>query len=113
MEDPIEGLVREVSRRLSPDLPFFATAAEVIGDAAETLDLDTMVALQVIGFEAVKNEGAPPEEFQLQVPDVIALIAAGEEFAPDKVSMVSLTRLAILGFGAIAAERLADAEFSN
>ena len=108
MEDPIVELIAEFVRQLNPSDPLYATAAKVLSEAADTLDPDTIDALQATGFAAVKAEGEPPF---LPVPDVMALIAAGEEeFDPDKMSEQSLSRLAVLGFCALAAEDLIEAD---
>ena len=111
MEDPVDGLIAEVARRRSPDVPLYKTVAEVLGEAADTLDLATHGALLAVGFEAVKREGEP---VQILVPDVMALIAdGGEELDPDKVSRQSLSRLAILGLCALAGEELLEADTWN
>ena len=53
----------------------YKTIAEVLGEAADTLDFRELAALHATGFVAVQRGGEPVE---IPVPDVMALIASGE-----------------------------------
>ena len=104
MEDPIDGLIAEVARQRNPHDPLHGTAAKVLSEAACTLEPHTVESLQATGFAAMKTAGELPS---LPMPDVMALIAAGqEEFDPDKMSEQSLAWLAVLGLSALAAAEL-------
>src|SRR2546425_7491586 len=94
------------ARRRDPGVPLYVTAAEVFSEAVDDLDQVELLALESVGFEAVRYEGDPPEGRATQDPALAAMLKRGAEDDPAAVGPSTAAKLALLGFTAVMAGKL-------
>ena len=133
--DPLDELIEELGRRRVPggSVPLYVRATELLYERIQTLDDTTLQAMAAVGWQSIADAGACPTE--LPLPEVLAMIEAGETFSafgariPEELFdaervlnasegergglLETYGRLVLLGFCTLAAEKLMKADTDN
>ena len=97
----VNSLLEAVGDQRSPDEPLYVTASRVYRGGVATLSDEQMAALEVVGFESVRANGAPS---LISVRSVVRMIEQGRPYDQDRISPKDRANLMLLGFLALAGE---------
>ncbi len=100
-EATVDTLLDEVGERLTDSEPLYVTATRVFQDGVRRLDREQKTALEIVGFESVRTNGAPSV---VSVPSVVRRVRSERPYDPDGISSKDRAQLMLLGFMALAAE---------
>lgn len=99
----VDALIAAVRDQRTEQEPFYITASRVFKDGIGNLGDEQLIALETVGFESVKRNGAPSV---VSVPSVVRMIENGRPYDRDGIPRRERPKLMLLGFLALAAETL-------
>ncbi len=97
----VEALLDAVRDQRTETEPLYITASRVFQGGADNLGDEQLTALEAVGFESVRLNGAPS---MISVPSVVRMIGQGRPYDHDEISRKDRPQLMLLGFLALAAE---------
>ncbi len=102
-QSSVGALIDAVGDQRTAEEPFYITASRVFNDGIGDLGDEQLIALETVGFESVRRDGAPSV---VPVPSVVRMIENGRSYDHDAIPQRERPKLMLLGFLALAAEAL-------